>query len=382
MKAKQFSLIFLSVFACLQTGQGQNWTLTAAPVKNWSAVASSADGSKLAAVVNNGGIYVSTNSGADWFLSGAPTRNWYAIAASSNGSNLVASTRYGIADGIYTSTNLGTTWSYRTNLLNILSVASSTNGQNLLAAAWGPGYAYTSTNAGLTWQRTSSPQGYWTSSASSADGGKLVIGQGGSAYGSTNSGLNWTKINQNPADTSANVGVGSSGDGQVLAYVVNGGILGGGTYFSTNAGSTWQSNIVSNVGLSSVVISIDGSKIAALDSGLNYFSSNAGQSWVSNNIGVALKYIAASADGSRLVAAVPFGNIYVAQKPTLNMKLTTGTATISWPSLAVGWNLKSATDLYGTNWNSPSENLQDNGVNKFIVVNVTNDNRFYRLSNP
>src|ERR1700730_9599480 len=45
---------------------GTNWTGTSASIANWDGIASSADGSKLAAVVggvgNLGGIYTSTNS--------------------------------------------------------------------------------------------------------------------------------------------------------------------------------------------------------------------------------------------------------------------------------------------------------------------------------
>ena len=43
------------------------WTLTSASYGvNWYAIASSADGSHLAAVVYGGGIYTSTDSGATW----------------------------------------------------------------------------------------------------------------------------------------------------------------------------------------------------------------------------------------------------------------------------------------------------------------------------
>src|SRR5664280_2925527 len=46
---------------------GQSWK-AGASVLNWSAIASSAYGTKLVATVNNGYIYTSTNSGATWSL--------------------------------------------------------------------------------------------------------------------------------------------------------------------------------------------------------------------------------------------------------------------------------------------------------------------------
>lgn len=374
------------VIACFtfHIGYCQNWALTSAPVKNWSAVASSTDGSKLFATVKNGGIYISTNAGASWYLGGAPTRYWYAIATSSDGSNLVAAATGGTSDGIYTSTNLGAAWSYRTNLVFIESIASSANGVNLLAAQWGPsGNVYTSTNSGAVWRlKTSVAGSYWTASACSADGSKLFVGQGGSAYGSTNAGDTWRKINTNALDSSGSVGMSCSADGNVVMLVAAGGSFGGGIYVSTNGGSTWRTNTVERAFVTSVAVCADGSHAVVLDAGLNYFTSDAGKSWVSNNIGQSLKYVAAAADGTRLVAAIPNGNVYVAQPPSLNLQETNGTGIVFWPSLAVGWNLKFSTDLSATNWISPSETFQDDGAKKFVVVRITNGSCFYRLSNP
>ena len=57
---------------------GTTWTTTAAPFDYWRCVASSADGTSLAAVTTyanpagSGRIYVSTNAGATWVATGAP----------------------------------------------------------------------------------------------------------------------------------------------------------------------------------------------------------------------------------------------------------------------------------------------------------------------
>lgn len=72
----------------------------------WQSVASSADGSNLVAVVNNGQIYTSTDSGVIW-TPRASNRRWLSVASSSDGSKLVAVVRGG---QIYTSTDSGVTW--------------------------------------------------------------------------------------------------------------------------------------------------------------------------------------------------------------------------------------------------------------------------------
>ena|SRR5438876_7618396 len=73
----------------------QGWRLTSAPITNWSAVASSADGSKLVGVVTGGSvlsqvsgpIYTSADSGATWTMTSAPLTNWTCVASSWDGTN-------------------------------------------------------------------------------------------------------------------------------------------------------------------------------------------------------------------------------------------------------------------------------------------------------
>jgi len=93
---------------------GATWTeRTSAGSRNWTSLASSADGTKLAAGVGNGGyIYTSTDSGATWTeRTNAGSRDWKAIASSSDGSKLAA----GSSGYIYTSTDSGATWTERTS---------------------------------------------------------------------------------------------------------------------------------------------------------------------------------------------------------------------------------------------------------------------------
>src|SRR5579871_2962325 len=81
--------------------QGQSWTWnqTLSPSAQWTGIACSADGSKLAAVYYgansrpgsvSGSIYTSTNSGQTWVSNNAPSVAWSAVASSADGNKLVA----------------------------------------------------------------------------------------------------------------------------------------------------------------------------------------------------------------------------------------------------------------------------------------------------
>src|SRR5208337_4167483 len=88
---------------------GQTWTMTGAPITNWTAVATSADGTRLVAAAGYSGpslIYVSTNGGTNWTPSGAPIEYWKAIASSADGSKLVA-----VTDGSIIGGSPATLWS-------------------------------------------------------------------------------------------------------------------------------------------------------------------------------------------------------------------------------------------------------------------------------
>lgn len=194
----------------ISTNSGATWLQTSAPSNFWFAVASSTDGTKLAAAggvnvvdVTNwiGLVYTSTNAGATWTLTEVPQSSMHCIASSADGVKLLAAGNY---DGaIFTSTNSGTTWTLATNTPSQLcaAVASSADGTRLFAEMINPGTLYISTNSGITWTATSWPSvSWWLSIATSGDGTKLVASArltgaaGGdyAAFGSTDSGATWS----------------------------------------------------------------------------------------------------------------------------------------------------------------------------------------------
>ena len=193
------------------TPAGATWTARDSN-RGWYAIASSADGTKLAAVVLAGQIYTSVDSGANW-TARESSRNWGSIASSADGTKLAA-----VASGgqIYTSIDSGATWTARESIRNWRSIASSADGTKLAAVAYGS-QIYTSTDSGATWTARGSNR-LWTRIASSADGTKLAAAvYGGQIYTSIDSGATWTP---GLSDGNRNWwGVASSDDGTKLAAV-------------------------------------------------------------------------------------------------------------------------------------------------------------------
>ena len=70
--------------------------------------------------------------------------------------------------------------------------------------------------------------------------------------------------------------------------------------------------------------------------------------------------------------------------PSLSITLTsTNTVLLSWPSPSTGFALQQNTNsLASVNWSNVSATIQDNGTIKYIIVNPSSANRFYRLLKP
>jgi alpha-L-arabinofuranosidase len=77
-----------------------------------------------------------------------------------------------------------------------------------------------------------------------------------------------------------------------------------------------------------------------------------------------------------LFTLVPTGPVLTVSRPDNT------TVLISWPWPSAGWHLQQNTDLGPTNWSTPSEMIQNDGTNNFIIVASPIDTRFYRLKSP
>ena len=238
------------------------------------------------------------------------SRNWEAVAASADGSKLVAAVSPG---NIFTSTNYGVGWGLKANLLGSLnwsSVASSADGLKLVACVNG-GQIYTSTDAGTNWTaRTLAGVRNWTSVASSLDGTKLIACAASAAnagvFVSTDSGANW-----NPGLTGNQnfTGVASSGNGSNVVVAIQGLQI----FTSTNSGITGSWTARENPrAWTCVASSSDGSRlIAGVNSGFLYLSPDFGATWIPITISANWASVSCSADGSRMMAVANGGGVYV-----------------------------------------------------------------------
>jgi hypothetical protein len=358
----------LAAFSYLQvytsTNAGTSWISNSLPscATACAAAAGSADGLILVAGDVCGWIYTSTNAGATWITNNVPFGTWYAVASSADGSKLAALSWSG--NLLYTSTNSGTSWTSNSppnpNFLTWRMMASSADGSKLAIAgtistnggATYFGWIYISTNSGATWQITSAPKTNWCSIACSADGSKLfaaaydnsVFGIQNGLFKSTNSGATWTTLTI-PGDLLQCITVACSTNGNTL-IIAPSSYYTGGIYTSTDSGATWITNNVPTASWSSV---------------------------------------ASSADGSKLVAAKYPGPIYTWQyRPTLCVSSSNTNLVVSWASspFAAGYILQQNNDLAPANWTTVGSPVNDDGTNISVTISPLIGNSYFRLFYP
>jgi hypothetical protein len=398
-------IVFGSLFTAVNPAFAQNWTPIGPPNISWESIASSSDGSKLAAISEWLSSYTSTNYGITWFEQSNPVGYplfLFAVALSADGNKLAATSLFANPGAVFTSTNGGINWvSNSVPGSNFIAIASSADGNRLVTVvgatpsrAVGPvvsGPIFLSTNSGVTWEHTSAPDEIWSCVASSADGTRLAaatIGltpEGypapGMVYVSHDSGATW--LQTSAPTNNAWAAIACSADGTKIVAA------GTSIYSSTNSGLTWVSNNVPVTFWQAVTVSADGSKWAAVDQfGRFYNSTNLGASWTSNSIPESISAMAASADGNRLVV-VNFwdGGMYVSQTtpaPLLNIAQTEGGQGLSWLIPSTNFVLQQNHDLSTTNWvtvtNSPTLNLTN--LQDEVVLSPANNSGFYRLATP
>ena len=287
---------------------GETWTAHES-ARGWIAIASSADGSKLAAVdfsgptAEGGRIYTSADFGTTW-TARESNRFWRSITSSADGTKLAAVDVFGadfLGGMIYTSTDSGATWTARESGRNWQSITSSADGSKL-AAVDNMGQIYTSTDSGATWTPRESERS-WQSITSSADGSKLAaVDNMGQIYTSTDSGATWTPRESERSWQS----IASSADGTKLAAVVNAGQI----YTSTDSGATWVARESSRdwFGITS---SADGTRLAAVANNAQIYTSvDSGLTWTARDSIRSWQAIASSADGARMAAVAIDDRIY------------------------------------------------------------------------
>jgi photosystem II stability/assembly factor-like uncharacterized protein len=252
-----------------------------------------------------------------WTSSSAPKERWFGLASSADGNQLVAAA---YTNGIYLSSDSGANWKKTSAPAEpwFGDIASSADGRRLVAAAnrfddstdtplGGP--IYNSTDGGNTWNKTSAPTLRWYNVASSADGNRVAAAaRYDGIYTSADAGATWTKA---ALPALAWDSVTSSADGVTWMAGI---FEGGGLYISTDSGASWVKTTAPVAGWNFTACSPDGSKLAAanIPESAIYVSSDTGKSWKRSNAPrltwISLKF---AADGTKLVAVAPNAPVYL-----------------------------------------------------------------------
>jgi hypothetical protein len=404
-RCKILALITITVggFHC---SNAQTWTQTSAPHNPWTAVAMSADGTKLAAIAptkNPTPIYYSTNSGASWTSNASPTQIWQNIVSSADGNILLASVAsYLKTNVVYFSTNAGATWTGRSNAPVIGQIACSADGGKWIVSAGSNG-VFTSTDFGVSWTSNSVPAGFWSAVASSADGATLAAvmstnTSGGSyflqIYVSSDSGNSWN-LSDAPSLTWRSIAASADGT-RWVAVATHTAYTPGAIYTSVNSGSHWTISSAVNNAWQSVASSADGCDLiaaapwdaSAVVAVPLYLSSDGGATWIStNSLAEYWSYVASSADGNQLVAISNLGTIWSARatpRIALNLTLTNGELAFSWLIPSTDLVLQQRPDLATGSWvtvtNQPV--LNDSTLLYQVILAPDGPSGVYRLSTP
>ena len=416
----------------------QGWLQLTTPSANIGPIACSADGSKLLLASgyrdDQGGVlYVSHDSGATWTTADVPAGLWSAVASSAEGTVLTAvMATYNQSGTVYISTDSGTNWS-RAALPVALweGVACSANGAALYATAsrttnGSPEGIYASADGGATWSPAGAPppttNGDWGPLACSADGMRVMVGEGPCVWISTNAGMNLRLAFTLdppylvPGDRFVCASLACSADGGKVAVGAEAGEIYTQVAVATSgdSGATWAWTSATNDWLCSiwrpVCVSADGHRLAVaevdvitpvgmLPTGPVLVSEDAGVSWVEppgvadpgwSGSAAPWTGLAMSADASRLTGVFVDGfdlsdpSVVVQQAapaPMVGIAVSTKQLVLSWIVPSVSLALQQSSNIGAANWTDVpgAPVLNYSTLRQEVTVPSSGKQMFYRL---
>jgi hypothetical protein len=438
-----------AALAAADASLAQGWVQLTAPSTNIGPIACSADGSKLLLASGNWHdlgdvLYVSHDSGATWTAAAVPTGAWSAVASSAEGTVFMA-TEVG-SRAVFVSSDSGATWS-RAALPVALwrGVACSANGAALYASAsrttnGSPEGIYASADGGATWSQAGAPppttNGDWGPVACSADGTRVMAGEGAYVWISTNSGMNLRLAYTLdppylfPGDQFGCASLACSADGRMVAvgaeslYNMDYNQVAVAT--SADSGGTWAWTLdtVPTDALDwggcyiwqAACVSADGRRLVAggecpirptggLPMGPVLVSEDSGASWVEPpdvadlvdwgvSVGGSVAMwtgLAMSADGSRVTAVFmdgcceTFSPGLVAQQaalaPVIDIGVSAGHLVLSWVVPSAHFALQQSSDIGAANWTDVPGTpvLNYSTLREEVTVPSSGRQMFYRL---
>ena len=247
----------------------------------WWSITLSSDGKLLAAVVYGGHVYTSIDYGETWqdksIGNASGNRNWASIAMSSDGKLLAA---IAVGDQIYMSGDFGSNWQGKkinssTYASGFKAIAMSGDGLYFTVVA---GHVYVSSNSGGDWEDKSSGsisgQRFWNGTAISRSGQyRLLVGDLTDIFISNNFGVSWDVTGPTALIGTDRkwMGASISNNGEFIAVADNGGRV----YMSNDFGAAWNEKssgaAAGDLDWQSLAISDDGRFLAGIvNNGLVY----------------------------------------------------------------------------------------------------------------
>jgi Secretion system C-terminal sorting domain len=329
MKNNIYLFCFILFASATNNCFGYNWIQrTSAGSREWTAIASSADGMKLVAGDFTHVIMTSSDGGITWTLQTDPSagnHEFRKIATSADGMRLAGVDVWPAHTFIYTSSDGGVTWVAHTAMTSPTwtSIASSSDGSKLVATD-GYGHLYNSIDTGNTWTLRATGTHGWNGLASSSDGMKLtaitnsyyVGGSGDYIYTSTDGGVTW--IQRTGVGLRNWHSVASSADGlRIIAAAADATLA-----ISVDGGTTWTFSSIASPSWSDVSSSSDGIRLSyTYYNGFIFTSVNGGLTWVPETSAGSRYWgrIASSADGKKYAATggLSFEYIYTSSSPNV-----------------------------------------------------------------
>lgn len=271
---------------------------------------------------------------ATWAEVVAPGAGTTAVASSADGCRLASSA----GTSVRISANCGITWGSVNTAQPVFELASSGSGQVLLATYGDPAAggatsygALMSVDGGATWTAPFAASlyaapGHYRLGAVSRSGSTLVIADGTTLHRSTDGGQNWAATAA-PALVWRSIAV--SDNGQKIAAVADGSAV----WISEDGGANWTSR-GATLAWRQIVMTADGSKLGgAADGAPLQFSANGGVTWATANSARAWTALAMSDDGRYLIGATGNDMLYSSRDGGLVWRSVASSS--AWRSLAM-----------------------------------------------
>lgn len=263
----------------------------------------------------------STNIGYIVRISGAGPGGWQTAQATNQ---FIIGNFLGYRNSVWVPATTANTWT---------CLGASADGSIVYAGKASTGGIFGSTDFGHTWSAIGNLSGgSWTGLAASADGIKaFAVATSLNIQRTTNSGTSFQAVGPGTGSwvavacsaNSSNTLAATSGATGTLALSTNGG-----------ASGSWNATGPANFNWSDVVVSADGTRLAACINGKSiYVSPCPNINWVSNAPFAPWTALAISADGTRLAAAATGNSIYTSANGGASWSKS-GAPTNNWTCLA------------------------------------------------